>query len=104
MRRARLMRLVCSLALAGSVPTTAALAADLATDRPAGTIETVATFDGPMPTGVTVSHSGRIFVCFPKWGDEVDFTVAEVKDGRPVAYPDAAINRAEGGEAADRLI
>ena len=48
-----------------------------------------------MPTGVTVSHSGRIFVCFPKWGDKVDFTVAEVKNGRPVAYPDAAINRPE---------
>ena len=77
---------------------------DLATDRPAGEIETVATFDGPMPTGVTVSHSGRIFVCFPKWGDKVDFTVAEVKEGRPVAYPDEAINRAEDGPAAGRLV
>ena len=38
-----------------------------------------------MPTGVTVSHSGRIFICYPKWGDKVDFTVAEVKDGKPVA-------------------
>ena len=65
-------------------------------DRPAGEIETVATFDGPMPTGVTVSHSGRIFVCYPKWGDKVDFTVAEVKDGKPVAYPDQATNQADG--------
>jgi hypothetical protein len=44
---------------------------DLATDEPVGTLEVVATFLGPMPTGVTVSHSGRIFVSYPKWGDEV---------------------------------
>ena len=79
-------------------------AGDLATDRPAGKLETVATFDGPMPTGVTVSHSGRIFVCFPKWGDKVDFTVAEVRNGGPVPYPDAAFNRAEEGHTADRLV
>ena len=42
-----------------------------------GTLEQVAHFDGAMPTGVTVSHQGRIFVNFPKWGDEVAFTVAE---------------------------
>lgn len=45
-----------------------------------------------MPTGVTVSHQRRIFVNFPKWGDEVAFTVAEIWDGRPVAYPNEAIN------------
>jgi hypothetical protein len=28
-----------------------------------------------MPTGVTVSHQGRVFVNFPKWGDEVEFTL-----------------------------
>jgi len=82
----------------------AAVAADLASDRPAGTIETVATFDGPMPTGVTVSHSGRIFICYPKWGDKVEFTVAEVKDGKPVAYPDEAANRAEGPRDGKHLI
>ena len=57
-----------------------------------GRIETVATFDGPMPTGVTVSRKGRIFVNFPRWGDPVTFTVAELKDGKPVAYPDATFN------------
>ena len=34
----------------------------LPTATPVGRIETVATFDGPMPTGVTVSHKGRVFV------------------------------------------
>ena len=86
------------------VPSPACAGDELATDRPVGHIEKVATFHGPMPTGVTVSHSGRIFVCFPKWGDPVEFTVAELKDGRPVPYPDEEMNRAESGPAADRLI
>jgi sugar lactone lactonase YvrE len=46
-----------------------------------------------MPTGVAVSRGGRIFVCFPKWGDQVEYTVAEVVDGRTVPYPDAATNQ-----------
>lgn len=58
-----------------------------------GKLETVATFDGAMPTGVTVSRTGRVFVNFPRWGDDVQFTVAEVKDGRPVAFPNADLNR-----------
>jgi sugar lactone lactonase YvrE len=104
MRLARFALLASAIAVAGSISMSLAPAADLASDRPAGAIEVVATFDGPMPTGVTVSHSGRIFVCFPKWGDKVDFTVAEVKEGRTIAYPDEAINRTEEGQAADRLI
>lgn len=45
--------------------------------RSIGVIEPVATFYGAMPTGVTVSETGRIFVNFPRWGDEVPYTVAE---------------------------
>ena len=104
MRPAHLARLASIFVLTGTILPCTGLAADLATDRAAGRIETVATFDGPMPTGVAVSHSGRIFVCFPKWGDKVDFTVAEVKQGRAGAFPDEAINRPEEGQAADRLI
>jgi sugar lactone lactonase YvrE len=37
-----------------------------------GTLEPIAFFNGAMPTGVTVSHKGRIFVNFPKWGDDVN--------------------------------
>ena len=55
--------------------------------------ETVAKFYGPMPTGVTVSHEGRIFVNFPHWGDPVKFTVAEIVNGKAVAYPNAQVNR-----------
>ena len=56
-------------------------------------LETVANFYGAMPTGVTVSHAGRVFVNFPHWGDDVPFTVGEVKNGQTVAYPNAAVNR-----------
>lgn len=69
-----------------------------------GTLETVAEFYGSMPTGVTVSHDGRIFVCFPRWGDPVDVTVAEVVGGRIVAYPDAAFNRPNPGDPAASLM
>ncbi len=65
----------------------------LPSDEPLGMLEPVAYFNGAMPTGVTVSQKGRIFVNFPKWGDEVSFTVAEVRDGKAVAYPDEATNQ-----------
>jgi len=55
--------------------------------------EVVTHFYGPMPTGVTVSHEGRIFVNFPHWGDPVKFTVAEIVNGQAVAYPNAQVNR-----------
>jgi len=61
---------------------------DLAKSKPVGKLEVVATFDGPMPTGVTVSQKGRTFVNYPRWGDPVTFTVAEIKDGKATAYPD----------------
>lgn len=67
----------------------------LPSDEPVGVLESVAYFDGAMPTGVTVSQNGRIFVNFPKWGDEVSFTVAEVRDGKAVAYPDEAMNQTD---------
>jgi sugar lactone lactonase YvrE len=77
----------------------------LATDKSIGNLEVVATFNGPMPTGVTVANNGRIFVNFPKWGDQVDYTVAEVKNGQTVAYPNADINRYQKGDnPADKLI
>lgn len=73
-------------------------------DEPTGHLELVATFHGAMPTGVTVSHDGRIFVNYPKWGDDVRFTVAELRDGREVAYPDLAINQTERKDDPERLV
>ncbi|WP_459803006.1 L-dopachrome tautomerase-related protein [Herbidospora sp. RD11066] len=54
--------------------------------------EVVAVFGEPMPTGVTVTDEGRLFVSFPRWGDDVPFTVAEVVKGEAVPYPDLAFN------------
>jgi sugar lactone lactonase YvrE len=67
----------------------------LPSDEPLGTLEPVAYFNGAMPTGVTISQHGRIFVNFPKWGDDVRFTVGEVREGEAVAYPDEAINQTD---------
>jgi len=64
----------------------------LASDRPIGPIEPVFHFYDAMPTGVTVAADGRIFVNFPRWGDEVPFTVGVIRNGKVVPYPDAAIN------------
>ena len=61
-------------------------------DAPFGTLEPVATFPGPMPEGVTVSRTNRIFVNFARWGDDIPFTVAELVNGRAVPYPNPQIN------------
>ena len=67
----------------------------LPTIEMAGTLEPVAYFNGAMPTGVTVSQQGRIFVNFPKWGDNVEYSVAEIRNGEVVPYPSAEFNRDE---------
>ena len=69
-----------------------------------GKLEPVAFFDGPMPTGVTVSAQGRRFVNFPRWGDDVPFTVAELVGGKAVAYPSAEINRCNLSSVRDHLL
>jgi sugar lactone lactonase YvrE len=81
---------------AGAAPASAAAPAGLPRERYAGRLEVVHEFTGPMPTGVTVSRRGRVFVNYPRWGDRVPFTVAEVRDGREVAYPDREVNARTG--------
>jgi sugar lactone lactonase YvrE len=72
--------------------------------RPAGTLEVVATFPKDMPTGVTVSKAGRIFLTFPRWGDPVETNVGELKDGKVVPYPNAEINKLQIDRPADCLM
>ena len=86
----------------------------IAQERMVGHLEVVATFDGPMPTGVSVANrgvgeatanQGRIFVNFPKWGDAVEYTVAEVKSGKTIPFPNPEINHySEGDNPAEKLI
>ena len=63
-----------------------------------GDAEVIATIKGAMPTGITVADSGRIFINYPRWGDNVIYTVAEVIDGIPVPYPNLAINNYQAGK------
>ena len=80
---------------------------ELPAEESLGTLEPVAYFNDAMPTGVTVSHNqGRIFINFPRWGDEVPFTVAEIRDGKEVmvAYPDEAINQTNENDLAAALL
>lgn len=46
----------------------------------------------------------RIFVNYPKWGDDVKFTVAELVDGEAVAYPNEKFNQPDSDADADALI
>src|SRR5687768_15720952 len=77
---------------------------ELPTDEPFGELEPVAYFYDAMPTGVTVSQAGRIFVNYPKWGDDVKFTVAEIIDGEAVAYPNEEFNQPDSDADPDALV
>jgi sugar lactone lactonase YvrE len=77
---------------------------ELPAEETLGALETVAYFNRAMPTGVTVSHKGRIFINFPKWGDEVPFTVGEIRDGETVAYPNETMNESKPQDPAAALV
>ena len=81
-----------------------ASATQLPAERTIGRIEAVFEFQGAMPTGVSVAPNGRIFVNFPRWGDDVPFTVGEIRGGHLVAYPDAETNRADKARPAKSFI
>ena len=77
----------------------------LPTDESVGALEPVAFFNGPMPTGITVSQNGRMFVNFPRWEDDVQYTVAEIiKDGYIAPYPDEIINKANEDDLASSFL
>lgn len=80
------------LALALSGAALPVFAAPAPRERTFGTLQTVHQFFGSMPTGVTVSQKGRIFVNYPRWGDPVPFTVGEIVQGREVPFPSREIN------------
>ncbi|TYP88451.1 L-dopachrome tautomerase-related protein [Blastococcus xanthinilyticus] len=69
-----------------------------------GSLEFVHLFEGAMPTGVSVSHTGRVFICYPKWGDDVGFTVGELRDGEMVAFPSPELNDNRSDADAERLV
>ncbi len=89
-----MIRILPAVALAG-----AGLLAACATTTP-GPTETsmstrpftqVASFAHQV-TGVAVAGDGRVFVSFPRWTEDAPISVAELRDGTLVAYPDAEWN------------
>lgn len=60
-------------------------------------LEKVTEFRGAQVTGVTVSRSGRMFANFPRWRDNIPYSVIEVtKDGKHLPYPDESWNKWRG--------
>ncbi len=58
-----------------------------------------AVYQGNVPwTGIAVSDAGRAFVLYPRLAGEAGLRVAEMRDGQPVPYPDAAWNAWRPGQ------
>ncbi len=107
-----LSRLLLASTLAGVAATTASAAPQTATtpvakpETPSAKIEKVMSFDHQV-TGVAVSEDGRIFVNFPRWFEDSPVSVAEIKGGKLVPYPDAAWNSfrmADPKDPGDRFV
>jgi sugar lactone lactonase YvrE len=91
----RSIPLLAALSLSLSALVASAVSAQSLPSIPARTgprLEVVHTFSGHMPVGVAVNSQGRIFVSYPRWEDEVPYSIAELKGGQAVPYPDAALN------------
>ncbi len=67
-------------------------------------LETVVAITGPIPTGLTMSNDGRLFVNWPQWGENAPFTVGEIVNGKPVPYPDAELNRVDMKDQENHLL
>lgn len=76
----------------------------LTTELPVVPLELVARFGGPMPAGVTISRSGRLFVTFPKCGDQASATMTELRDGHCEPYPDRRWNSPAAADDPDALV
>lgn len=60
-------------------------------------LKEVAQFKGAQVTGVTASKDGRIFANFPRWRENLPFSVVEIMpDGSHRPYPDETWNSWNG--------
>jgi len=72
---------------------------------PVGTIQQVAAFQGPGPSGIAVTPEGRTFVGFPRHAiDHPGMTLGELVDGKLLPYPSADISQPSSLGNAQRLI
>jgi len=64
---------------------------------PTKEITKVASFKGVQVTGVTISHNGRLFANFPRWHENLPFSVVEVMpNGEYRPYPNESWNNWNG--------
>jgi len=49
-----------------------------------------------MPTNLALTSDDRMFVCFPDFGDDNPFSLAEIICGKPVPYPNIKLNKRTG--------
>ncbi|WP_264051406.1 SMP-30/gluconolactonase/LRE family protein [Methylobacterium flocculans] len=82
---------VCLAALAGPLLAPGLVRAQSGLAVPGAALTKVMSFEHQV-TGVTVAKDGRIFVNFPRWTEDTEVSVAEVKDGKLVPFPDVAWN------------
>lgn len=67
-------------------------------------ITLVASFKGIQVTGVTISSNGRLFANFPRWHENLPFSVVEVSlNGEYKPYPDEAWNTWNGRPAENKF-
>lgn len=72
---------------------------------PVGTLEVVAQFYGPGPSGIAVTPDGRIFVGFPRHAENHSgATLAELHDGALVPFPNAEMSLPSQRPAEQRLL
>lgn len=72
---------------------------------PLGTLEEVAAFEGPGPSGIVVTPQGRTFVGFPRHAiDHRGMTLGELVDGKLQPYPSAEISLPSALSDAQRLV
>jgi sugar lactone lactonase YvrE len=67
-------------------------------------LEVVTETNDFIPRGIAVSSDKRVFLCFPRDEDNSPYTLGELKAGSVIAYPDAEINKNDGGDPATHLV
>ena len=112
MPRSPLFRILLASTVLGALATAASAEPQVASapvakpETPSAKVEKVMSFDRQV-TGVAVSEDGRVFVNFPRWFEDSPVSVAEVKNGKLVPYPDEAWNSfrmADPKDPGDRFV
>jgi sugar lactone lactonase YvrE len=103
MKKSLLLSAGCALALC--IP---AAFADDASDpaaTPAGSLEVVARFNGPGPSGIAVTPKGRVFVGFPRHAENhTGMTLGELVNGKLVPFPSTAMSLPSQAPVAQWLV